>query len=257
MAEQERTRTGRKKPDGVATSDVVHSSFLGNNAGLFPEILKLHVSEGAVIADVTFGKGVFWRQVDLSNYSLLASDIRVEENPLGVKLKVSDCRQLPYEGDSLDVVVFDPPYMEGFYRKHASELAGAGSHTAFRKYYSDGVESVHTSLKYHDRVVDMYLSSAIEAKRVLKMNGTYIVKTQDEVSANRQKMTHVEIIYGLEKLGFYCKDLFVITRTNKPGLSRVVKQEHARKNHSYFLIFKKQKNLMYQNCSDFVASYAS
>jgi hypothetical protein len=31
----------------------------------------------------------------------------------------------------------------------------------------------------------------------------------------------------------------VVMRTNKPGMSRVIKQRHARKNHSYFLVFLK------------------
>jgi hypothetical protein len=34
--------------------------------------------------------------------------------------------------------------------------------------------------------------------------------------------------------------LFVVMRTNKPGMSRVIKQRHARKNHSYFLVFRKR-----------------
>ena len=253
--EKNQPKNKRKKPDGVTTSNVVHSSFSGGNADLFPQILNLHVQDGARIGDVTFAKGVFWRNVDLSKYNLLASDIRIEKNSIGVEVEVLDCRNLPYEDYSLDAVVFDPPYMEGLYREQSAELAGAGSHSTFRRYYSNGKESKHANLKYHERVVDMYLTSAYEAFRVLKENGTYIVKAQDEVSANRQKLTHVELIYGLEKLGFYCKDLFVITRLNKPALSRVVKQEHARKNHSYFLIFKKQKKVMYRNCSDFVASY--
>ena len=39
------------------------------------------------------------------------------------------------------------------------------------------------------------------------------------------------------EMGFYAKDLFVVVRANKPGVSRLKKQVHARKNHSYFLVF--------------------
>jgi len=66
-----------------------------------------------------------------------------------------------------------------------------------------------------------------------------IVKCQDEVSANRQCLTHVEIINHYETLGFYAKDLFVVVRSNKAGITRLKKQVHARKNHSYFLVFVK------------------
>ena len=58
---------------------------------------------------------------------------------------------------------------------------------------------------------------------------------------NKQRLTHVEIITAYESLGFYTKDLFVVMRTNKAGVSRLKKQEHARKNHSYFLVFQKGK----------------
>ena len=231
---------------GIATSDVVCSSFVGGNSEIFPSILDLHVPDGSKIADVTYGKGVFWRNVDLSRYQFFPSDL---QNGI-------DARALPYESESFDAIVFDPPYMEGFYRREQEHLAGDGSHSAFYQYYSNLPAEDRQELKYHDRVVDIYMLSAIEALRVLKKGGTYIVKCQDEVSANRQKLTHVELIYGLEGLGFYCKDLFVITRVNAPGVSRLLKQEHARKNHSYFLVFKKAgKKLPYVNCSQFVETY--
>ena len=152
-----------------------------------------------------------------------------------------DCRSLPYEDSLLDALVLDPPYMEGLYRKDQGHLAGAGTHGAFRKAYSDGLARPDGP-KYHDAVVDLYLRSGIEAYRVLKADGIFIVKCQDEVSANKQRLTHVELITAYEALGFYSKDLFVVVRTNKAGVSRLLsKQQHARKNHSYFLVFQKRK----------------
>ncbi|HUY36536.1 MAG TPA: hypothetical protein VMV69_27620 [Pirellulales bacterium] len=74
---------------------------------------------------------------------------------------------------------------------------------------------------------------------MLRNDGVLIVKCQDEVSACRQNLTHVEIINEYARLGFYCKDLFVLVRTNRPSVSRLKKQVHARKNHSYFLVFVK------------------
>lgn len=87
-------------------------------------------------------------------------------------------------------------------------------------------------------MLELYVRAAVEAKRVLKSNGILIVKCQDEVSAGIQRMTHVEIIINLMRLGFYAKDIFVMMRNNRPGVTRVIKQLHARKNHSYFLVFQ-------------------
>lgn len=216
---------------GVATSDVILSAYTRGNTDVFPLILKLHVPIGAKIADVTFGGGVFWRNVDLTAYTLFATDIAD-----GI-----DCRALPYESESLDAIVLDPPYMEGLLRGNNSHKAGAGTHAAFRGYYSNGDEK-STGPKWHAAVTDLYFKAGAEAFRTLKHDGVLIVKCQDEVSANRQWLTHVEIINHYEKLGFYTKDLFITMRVNKAGVSRLLKQVHARKNHSYFLIFVKTSN---------------
>ena len=131
--------------------------------------------------------------------------------------------------------------MEGLFRKSTGEMAGDGSHSAFRERYSDGraTEHVGGTPKYHDAVLDLYLRAGAEARRVLRNYGIFIVKCQDEVSANRQRLTHVELINAWES-DFYCKDLFVVVRKNKPGIVRVLVQEHARKAHSYFLVFVKR-----------------
>ncbi len=221
-------QSSKRTQGGIATTDVVMSAFTGGNSDIFPQILKLHVPNGAKIADVTYGNGVFWKNVDLSNYELIPSDIAT-----GI-----DCRALPYAHATLDAVVLDPPYMEGLLRPKKEQKAGAGTHAAFRDYYSNGDE-ISNGPKWHAAVSDLYYKAGAEALRVLKDNGVLIVKCQDEVSANRQWLTHVEIINYYEKLGFYTKDLFVVVRLNKAGISRLKQQVHARKNHSYFLIFVK------------------
>lgn len=220
---------GKRVQGGVATTDVVMSAYVSGNAEVFPEILSLHVPVGSKIADVTYGSGVFWRNVDLEQYELVPSDIAD-----GV-----DCRDLPYEDGSFDALVLDPPYMEGLLRTNKDHKAGSGTHAAFRNYYSNGDEADEKAPKWHGAVTDLYYKAGKEAHRVLKDKGVLIVKCQDEVSANRQWLTHVEIINHYDSLGFYAKDLFVIVRQNKAGIARLKKQVHARKNHSYFLIFIK------------------
>jgi hypothetical protein len=213
---------------GISTNDVVMSAHIAGNADVFPQILALHVAEGSKIADVTYGNGVFWRNVDLTKYELITSDIAD-----GV-----DCRKLPYENGSFDVLVLDPPYMEGLLRDTREHKAGIGNYSAFRKYYSNGDET-NGGPKWHAAVTDLYFKAGAEAYRVIRENGVLIVKCQDEVSANRQWLTHIEITNHYEKLGFYAKDLFVVVRANKTGVSRLKKQQHARKNHSYFMVFVK------------------
>lgn len=219
----------KRTQGGEATSDVLVSAHVGGNAEIFPRILELHVPKGSKIADVTWGQGVFWRNVPDGAYDVRGTDLKT-----GV-----DCRKLPYKDGSFDCIVFDPPYMEGFFRREKSHLGGSGTHSAFRRAYSNGAETPEGGPKWHAAVVNLYVEGGREAARVLRGNGILIVKCQDEVSANRQWLTHVEIINEYSKMGFYARDLFVVVRPNQPGVSRLIKQVHARKNHSYFLVFQK------------------
>lgn len=214
----------RKSPDGTATNDLVLSSHTGTNEDLFPAILSLYIKPKSKVADVTYGKGVFWRKVNKKDYTLLKSDLSTG----------TDCRKLPYESDSLDCVVLDPPYM------HSPGGTAHANHQNFEDYYKNNQTGNKTEKKYHEAVLDLYFDAGKEAKRVLKRKGVFIVKCQDEVCANKQRLTHVELINEFAKEGFICDDLFVLVRRGKPGVSRMIKQKHARKNHSYFLVFYKK-----------------
>ena len=213
----------RKSPDGIATNDLILSAHTGTNDWVFPYVMSLYVSPGSTIADVTFGKGVFWRQIPKDAYHILATDLSE-----GV-----DCRDLPYTDESIDCVVFDPPYM------HTPGGTAHTNHQNYEDYYRNNIAS--SRKKYHEAVIDLYFTASREAFRVLRPNGIYIVKCQDEVCANQQRLTHVEIINELTAGGFVAEDLFVVVRNGKPGVSCMLTQGHARKNHSYFLVFRKQK----------------
>jgi len=235
MTEEQKTlpfteeQNAKRRQGGKATSGAILSAHLGGNADLFPKILSLHVPKGAKVADITWGKGVFWQQVPKGDYEVLATDISN-----GV-----DCRELPYVDASLDCVVFDPPYMEGLFRRSETHMAGSGTHAAFRKHYSNGQATDEGGPKWHGAVIDLYVKTGHEVSRILKPDGIFIVKCQDEVSANRQWLTHIEIVNAYAGMGFYARDLFVVIRTNRPVVTRLKRQVHARKNHSYFLVFQK------------------
>ena len=229
-----KTKPRKRVAGGITTSQVVLSAHVGGNADAFPEIVALHIPQGSTVADVTYGRGVFWKNIDADWCRVLGTDLKTG----------TDLRHLPYQAGTIDCVVFDPPYMEGLHRRSKDHLAGNGTYAAFRNHYSTGEANPElskklTTPKWHDAVLDLYFRGGEEAYRVLRDNGTMIVKCQDEVSANRQRLTHVEIINFYESIGFYTKDLFVVVRQNRPAISRLKKQVHARKNHSYFLVFVK------------------
>ena len=221
-----RRRPKRKAPAGITTNDLVFTSHVGNNSEIFPEVLSLYVPDGSMVADVTYGKGVFWKNVPAKKYRLHHTDL----------VNGIDCRHLPYADASFDCIVLDPPYM------HTPGGTAHSSHQNFEGYYKNNGTGNETGEKYHEAVLALYYKASAEALRVLRPSGFFIVKCQDEVCANKQRLTHVELINECSRIGFIVEDLFVLTRNNRPGMSRVIKQVHARKNHSYFLVFRKSNS---------------
>jgi hypothetical protein len=223
---QRKGKRPRKAPAGTATNDLVFTAYQGRNAELFPKILALYVPPGATVADVTYGGGAFWKDVAARRYRVLASDVAT-----GI-----DCRALPYADASVGAAVLDPPYM------HSPGGTAHDGHQSFERYYrNNGGGGGGATTKYHAAVLDLYFTAGREAYRVLEPAGVLIVKCQDEVCANTQRLTHVEIINQYATYGFAVEDCFVLVRQNRPGVSRVVRQVHARKNHSYFLVFRKPR----------------
>lgn len=223
---EDRHARKRMVHNGEATNDLIVSAYADGNAKVFLRILKLYVAPGSTVADVTYGKGVFWRHVPEKQYDLRATDIQD-----GI-----DCRNLPYENGAIDCVVLDPPYM------HSPGGTTHEAHSPMEVHYRNNGTGNLTQSKYHEAILDLYREAGREAHRVLRTRGVLIVKCQDEVCSNRQRFTHVEIMQAYKDVGFVAEDLFVVMRNNRPGVSRVVKQVHTRKNHSYFLVFWKRGN---------------
>lgn len=101
-----------------------------------------------------------------------------------------DCRALPYKDESVDCVVFDPPYM------HTPGGTAHVGHQNYEAYYQNNMVTKFGK-KYHEAVLELYFSGSKEAYRVLKTGGILIIKCQDEVCANKQRLTHIEIINEL------------------------------------------------------------
>ena len=60
----------RRVQGGVTSNDVVHSAYVADNAEVFAAVAGLHLPEGALVADPTYGKGVFWKNVPHGRYRL-------------------------------------------------------------------------------------------------------------------------------------------------------------------------------------------
>lgn len=70
------------------------------NSGLIKKATQLYIKQGDTIADVTYGKGVFWKEIDHEKYNIVGTDMKT-----GV-----DFRNLNYKDKSFNHSVIDPPY---------------------------------------------------------------------------------------------------------------------------------------------------
>lgn len=195
---------------------MILSAKAGTNADLFPDVLALYVPEGSVIADVTYGRGVFWKHVDKTKYRLSTFDLYSD-----FAAQQADFRELPIGNEQLDALVLDPPYFP--------------THNA-GKVMSSSYHNMTINRRTPQQVLELYFEGYKEAHRVLKPGGILIVKCQDQVDCGKQFWFHTKL---LEYPGFTAEDIFVLV-TKSPLIDpRWKRQLHARKNHSYFLVLKK------------------
>jgi ubiquinone/menaquinone biosynthesis C-methylase UbiE len=179
--------------------------------------VRLYVRQGARVLDTTYGRGRFWKQCDLTQFDLVTADL---ELPAQVKC---DFRHLPFPDAAFDHSVFDPPYVH------------CGRSTILRDRYNNGVT---TGTMNHNRIIAMYKEGMRECARVTKGDGLIWVKCQDEIEHCCQRLSMCEVtLLGLSQ-GICVRDTYVLHPASKP-VFQARRQQHARKNHSYLVVFEK------------------
>ena len=179
---------------------------------------ETHSGLGTFDLDPTYGRGNFYRKIqkpkmcfDISPGPDLAADV-----------KKADVRDLPIEDESVKSIIFDPPF-----------LCGGGLNGLMAGKYG--------YLKAPQDVWRLYWQAMCEFKRILKPQGIIVVKCQDFIHGRNQYFSHVVVMNYAVKLGFYPKDLFILLSKTRPRSWNHKNQNHARKFHSYFWVFGKQK----------------
>lgn len=207
----------------------VYSTEFGNSSQVFPKVLGLYVKPGAVIADLTIDSGRFWKNVDPRAYRVVGSGIPAPngKQPFVGQL-IADARRTPYRDESFNVVVLDPPY-------------GNASTTP----RTDGIQHSYNteSLMTPKEIRGFYLAGIDEAERILKMRGILIVKCQNFVDGGRSHFMEEFIWLKALRQGFFrAEGKINMVPPGKPIMRHPDRpQQHERKNHSIFWIFRKVK----------------
>lgn len=185
---------------------------------IIKDIITLHCPQGIEL-DPTYSKGVFY-----SKSGIEQPKYKSDLFPQVEGVVESDASQLKYENDSISSIMFDPPFVAGHTKDKPTGIIG-------ERFY--GFRYIPDLWAWYDKCIP-------EFHRVLKKDGILIFKCQDTVSSGKQWFSHVHIINEAEKAGFICKDMFVLLAKSRMIGHNHANQKHARKFHSYFLVFSKK-----------------
>ena len=175
--------------------------------------------------DCTYSKGVFWKNI-------IEPKLKSDLLPQVDGVIQSNSENLPFDANSMKSIMYDPPFV----------IAG--------KLYRDNKEGSSIIAKRFEgyetfeKLKENYFKTLRELFRVCDNGGYVVMKCQDTVSGGKNHFTHVMIMNMAIQIGFYPRDLFILmakNRLNSFNGTKWKKQVHARKHHSYFLIFQKTK----------------
>lgn len=194
------------------------SAVKGDNSDLMKHVIDFYASQDNIIVDVTYGKGVFWRKIDLEQFQFYAYDLHPAKG-----VNKGNFTRIKHDDASVDIVVLDPPYM----------------HTPGKPLVDERYKNSKTSASMYnyDILNKMYFRPMVEALRVLKPMGLLLVKCQDEIQSGVQKWTHCKILDGAERMGFYAKDLAILIPDSVTPCPK--QQLHLKKSHSYLWVLQK------------------
>ena len=189
-------------------------------------IIKLYCPDGFEV-DPTYSTGNFYKNIPEPKYKF---DIK----PQSKYVDKADCRHLPFANEAVASIMFDPPFIATTSKKK----------TGIIRNRFGGYNNIPKALW------SMYHESLAEFARILRDGGVLVFKCQDAIESRKQYFSHVEIFNKAISVGFYPKDMFVLLAKSRLISPNAHNQQHARKFHSYFLVFLKQKcPVKYSTCT--------
>lgn len=187
-----------------------------SNGPLLAAAAELWIEPTDLVVDVTYGLGRFWTVYRPSR--LVAHDLFVGD---GV-----DFRELPEATGSVDVLVFDPPY-----------IAQGGRETSTVKDMLSryGLHGAPKSVRELEGLIE---DGIAEACRVLAPRGRLFVKCMDYVNGGRLVLGRHHVVATAMANGLEQVDEFVHHSGVGPQPKRPV-QLHSRRAHSFLCVFQK------------------
>jgi hypothetical protein len=177
--------------------------------------------------DCTYSKGNFWKGLPDPTH-------KTDLYPHYDHVIQSDSENLPFENNSMKSIMYDPPFV----------IVGSGN--SHRKVGQTGsiIAKRFEGYGTYEDLKSNYYHTLKELYRICDDGGFVVMKCQDTVSGGKQHFSHVMVMNMAYSIGFYPKDMFILTsnvRVNAFNGTKWKRQVHARKYHSYFWVFEKIK----------------
>jgi SAM-dependent methyltransferase len=199
----------------------IPSVWTGTDAELLERLLKFYPREKPRrILDATVNTGRFWVGVP-------RKVIGVDRNAKVCPDVIADNCRLPFRGHVFDVVVYDPPHIPNQGRDRSKDF-----NTRFGLVLNSSAENGYN-------FSHLYPPFTKEAFRVLRPEGVLFCKIADYIHNHRYQWAHIELIRAAVAAGFCACDCIVKVRKGPIVDPKWKKAHHARRQHCYWLIFRK------------------
>lgn len=166
--------------------------------------------------DPCYSSGKFYEDLDRPL-------IKMDKEPQSEDIMCNDINSgLPWKDDSIESIVFDPPFMFGKHGKTDQNL----------------MTKRFTMFDNWNQLETMYKNSLKSFYRVLIKNGIVAFKCQDYTDS-RTTLTHCHVWKWAIEMGFKIEDLFIMVFKGGRVYNSNLIQRHARKFHCYWFVLKK------------------
>jgi len=196
-----------------------------NQTEIIQNIIDLHIDSGIIDCDPTYSTGVFYKKNKIT-----PPKYKFDLYPQVDKVEKANSTNLPLDNESINSIMFDPPF-----------VVSKGPSLKSKKKGSNIISSRFSSYESIPLLWEYYSKSISEFYRILKKDGVLIFKCQDTVSGGKNYFSHNYVMNKALENGFYPKDLFILLAKSRLISGNMKNQQHARKYHSYFWVFKKKK----------------
>lgn len=222
MAAKESKIKAKETPKAeTPTYNPLPSIWSGEDSELLECLLEFYPRKTPKrILDATVNGGRFWRG---STRKVIGMDIAPAHRPA----ILGDHTEMPFADRAFDVVVYDPPHLPNQGKDKSKDFNsrfGLGERSPKERGYTFS---------------HLYPPFMREAYRVLIAEGFLFCKIADYIHHHQYQWAHVELIQAATAVDFRACDCIIKTRTAPIVDPRWKVAHHSRRQHSYWLIFRK------------------